>query len=255
MHISFTDLLTSLSLIAQINCELHKLVLGRSKILAGAISTITFTAPNFRYIILAVASCERYLALCKPFTYESNIFIRHINRCVYAMWLITGFYQALREIVFGNEVCLNNIVGATNFEGAGPKSWTYLGIGIPIVTIIVFSSRVAHELRKMRIRLQDSQLMKASLYVVAINMEFIACLIPVFVCFLMTMIYKCGFTGQWISLLMFILYGALNTLTYGWLTKSYRQEVLKLFGCASNTVAPTPTPTEYNTKVSTVHLA
>lgn len=239
-HISIVDISTSVSIILQINCQLHIASHLKSRMIAVVISVVTTVPQILRYYMFALASYDRYVAICKPLLYDQSKVIRWFDGCVTFGWLFCLVYSTIKDIVFSSDLCLDIVFGANNLLVAEPVSL------MAVIFIVFFATSagfhfqimVGREMYRMYKRQQvaDSQVLRSALYVLIIYIKFIFCLFPVILCLVLSYTKKCSYVLTWISTLMFTSYGTINSLTYGWLSKSYRTEVIHIFRCKSDNV-------------------
>lgn len=240
-HIGLVDIFSSISVILQINCQLHHLSYLRPKSIAAVISISSSVAPTVRYLIFVLASCDRYLAICKPMYYSQSKVVLYFHMWAAAGWVLCLSAVTVRDTVFLSHLCLNSMLGASNYVGVAPTSLTFtiLIISFSISTVLQIS--VGLEIYRMnkRSHSKNDDVMKAALYILIIYIEFLCCLCPVLVCVVLNFNNRCRFHLAWFTTFVFALYGIVNTLTYGWLNPPYRVQVLTMLRCCRpNRVTP-----------------
>lgn len=244
-HIGVVDILSSVSLMVQTNCQLHHLTLEGSRTLGASISIVTNVAPTFRYYLFALGSCDRYMAICKPMMYRQSQVYRHFDWWLALGWVISFIFISVRDIVFSAELCVNSVLGASNYAGTTPSSLSSSFLMIFTILSTGLQIRIGIEMYRMRkqnLIPNHSQVIKATLYILVIYVEFVLCLCPVLLCLLLAFVQKCGFFSVWISSTAFSLYGTINSVTYGWINQSYRIEVRRMLGYKPTRTVSQATP-------------
>ena len=193
------------------------------------ISIMMFVSTNISFHVFVVASVEKYLAICKPFSYQSSVLIRWLPLNFVIIWLYIFSIGTILSLIS----VLNLIPGISNLE------ITAFGTAVFAVALNLVSStlviKVYRELKRMRnrseISAQDDQQMDAAMYLVII-------FTPEMIVFLLNsgcviFIHSTGNPVLCTIWNAFIKapHTILNTVIYGWRTQSYRQHVRKLFGC------------------------
>lgn len=249
-NIGIVDLLGNICLFIQINCQLHELAYQRSRIIAAVIATITGIPLTFRYYLFALGSYDRYKAMCDALKYESNFIVNHFNMFVLGGWIFCVAVMIIRDTVFSADLCLNTVFGASNYVALAPSSLATILLLVPFIVTCGLQIRVCLEMYRIQKRqtvINDKTLFKSTLYIVIIFIEFIFCLFPVIVCYFLNLAGGCDFLITWFSILLYTLYGIMNTVTYGWLYEPYRAEVLRLFRCGRRSTRVTQTKTSGST--------
>ena len=193
------------------------------------IALTLFTRNYISFHVFALASMEKYLAICKPFSYESSAIVRRLPVNFVVAWL----YVFSLSTVFAIVDALNLIPWMTSVR------MTVLRTSVLAIAPSLLSGalliKVYKELRRMRIRSQnsseDSDKTKAAMYLIIIfTLEMIVFLlnsICVIVLHSTGVVVICKIWNGFIK----APYTILNTVIYGWRTRSYRQYVRKLIGC------------------------
>ena len=193
------------------------------------ISFMLFISNYISFHVFLVASVEKYLAICKPFSYNSSVLISWLPLNFVIVWL---YIFSLGTIVSLINV-LNLIPGLSNLEMTVFRTAVFaVAPNLVSGTLLI---KVYKELKRMRnrceISAQDDDKTNAAMYLIIIfTLEMIVFLLnsgcvifihstnnPV-LCTIWNAFIKAPYT-------------VLNTVIYGWRTQSYRQHVRKLFGC------------------------
>lgn len=233
-HIGIVDIVSSISVVLQTNCQLHLLTHEKTKVIAASMSITTNWAPTVRYCLFALGSYDRYLAICQPLLYEQSKVVRYFDWYVLASWGLCLAILSVRDSVFITDLCLHEMLGASNYLAVAPLAYTCTMLVVFCSISAGLQSRICIEVYRIHKRHQvanNNQVIKAALYILIIYIEFVICLCPVLVCFLLTFEDKCDSLMAWSIALLFALYGTVNSLTYGWLNQPYRIQAMKMMGC------------------------
>ena len=193
------------------------------------ISFMLFISNYISFHVFLVASVEKYLAICKPFSYQSSALIRRLPLNFVIVWLYILSLGTIVSLVNS----LNLIPGIGNLEitAFGTAAFA-VAPNLVSGTLLV---KVYKELKRMRnrseISAQNDEKASAAMYLIIIfTLEMIVfllnCICIIFIrstdnplpCTIWNTFVKAPYT-------------ILNTIIYGWRTQSYRQHVRKLFGC------------------------
>ena len=193
------------------------------------ISFIMFVSTYISFHVFLVASLEKYLAICKPFGYQSSVLVRWLPLSFVIIWL----YIFSLGMIFPLIDALNVIPGISNLEITSFGTATFAVAPNLVSSILLI--KVYKELKRMgnrsEVSAQDSEKTNAAMYLITIfTLEMIVLLLN------STCIIFAHSTG---SPVLCTIWNAfikaphtiLNTVIYGWRTQSYRQHVRKLFGC------------------------
>ena len=184
--------------------------------------------------VFLVASVEKYLAICKPFSYESSIFVTKLPKVFAIVWLYIftfGVVTTVIEVLFPVPWLsdLGMVIFRTTISAAAPN----LLSGILLIKVYV-------ELKRMRSWSQnsaeDSNKTKAAIYLIIIfTLEMIVFLLnSVCMIVLYSTFEVLGFK-IWHAFIK-APYTILNSVIYGWRTQSYRQYIRRVTGCPQRQV-------------------
>ena len=227
-----TDLYFVIPTILQTNCSLRNIVTYHFR-LGIFFQVLTGWVVYLRPLMLAFASCERFLALYRPFLHETSKFVQHVW-----LWLIFCLLGALtfavRDIMMGKEfACVDTVVGVNSCTNNSASQRCAISVALPSAIMTTFLMLVLVQIRKMnRVQVtgnQNKDLRKAALYVLAMVFVY-------YFCFSVTIVDKVVLWSidrsltnlRLIGLLLNSLYGILNTIVYGWITPSYRRLTIQL---------------------------
>ena len=179
--------------------------------------------------VFLVASMEKYLAICKPFSYESSRLVTRLPLNFFIIWLYI--------FVFGT--------GFAVIEAINPIAGMS-AVGYVVLRTIVFAiapnllsgillTKVYRELNRTRSQswnsADDSEKRKAAMYLIIIftleMIVFVLNSICIIVLYCTGELVICKIWNGFIK----APYTMLNTVIYGWRTQSYRQYVRKVIGC------------------------
>lgn len=184
------------------------------------------TSTICRYCALALATIERYYAVCRPFLYNTNKLVNNIRIVSLVVW-ITSLLVAMSKFL--------EVHGIIDSKIGHIVMFVFLAIPTSITSYL--SVRVWMELRSMAQRntsQQDQSLKNSSRYVLLTSAMFYSILVPFF-------IYVIIFSASDIpvpvdNLIMGILliaqsmYGILNVILYAVMNTTYLAPLLTLFG-------------------------
>ena len=193
------------------------------------ITMAMFIRNYISFHVFALASMEKYLAICKPFSYKSSVIVRRLSVNFFIVWL----YVVSPSTGFAIVEALDLIPWMTNVRMTVLRT-SVLAIAPSLLsgTLLI---KVYQELRRMRIRSQnsskDSDKTKAAMHLIIIfTLEVIVFLlnsICVIVMHSTGVVVICKIWNAFIK----APYTILNAVIYGWRTRSYRQYVRELISC------------------------
>ena len=231
INIALTDIVTSITSAMFYSCHdffIFNYALGEPE-LRIPIMVMILPSNYVSFHVFLVASMEKYLAICKPFSYQSSVLVRWLPLSFVIVWL---YIFSLGTTVAVINV-LNLIPGISNL-GMTVFRTAVFAVAPNLVsgTLLV---KVYKELKRMRnrseISAQDSEKANATMYLIIIfTLEMIVFLLN---CVCVIVVNSTGnslICDIWSGFIK-APYSILNTVIYGWRTKSYRQYVRKLFGC------------------------
>ena len=184
--------------------------------------------------VFLVASIEKYVAICKPFSYQSSMIVTRLPVVFAIVWLYiftSGTVTTVIEVL--------DLIPWLDDLGMAAFRTTIFAI-IPNLLSAILLIKVYGELKRMRSRSQnsaeDNDKRKAAMYLIIIfTLEMIVFLLNS-VCMIIFYTTKVvlGFK-LWHGFIK-TPYTILNTVIYGWRTQSYRQRVRKVTGCPQRQV-------------------
>lgn len=170
VQISFVD--TVLSTVMVVYCIS---MYDKEPLLDTLIYVFMQTAGLCRYGVLALASIERYYAICDPLKYTSHILVHHINKTSAAMWiyyfLVSATHLLALDGLFSEMVAY--IVFLANLLP-------------PTLVILILMIKVTRELKCMEKKARhrgtyDRELKISTRYIMYTSLIFYIMLVPFFV--------------------------------------------------------------------------
>ena len=161
------------------------------------------------------------------------------DSCLVTPIVMTCLLVLIRDIVFSEDFCIDQVYGIINCIADGPKFMTCASLyPIAFISNTIFIILVFRELRKMRhspaSTAEDVQLKRTARTVIMIVLIYYACFIwtPLASTFskMPSVPEKMARDGLFASYIFYSLYGLFNILVYGIINKSYRMELQKLTG-------------------------
>ena len=235
IHMSVADLLTPAIDLIKGNCYAMSATYGASKGVAIILSTLVELPTTTRFFMIALLSYERFAAICQPFRYPSRLVVTRTTAIALLLWGISLVLLLVRDIIFSKFICINIYYGITSVDKT-LESLLYQGFlnGIPLVTACVLSVLVTVELVKMDKRVSghdahgrgSHDARRVAIYTIVNNILFVLCITP----FVIAPFIPYWFLRFFVYIL-FIFYGILNTVIYGWMMKSYRATLFQMLCC------------------------
>ena len=183
------------------------------------------------YWIFVFASVEQYFAICQPMRYETSSYVKKLPWILWTGWLVIfllvyGFLFLIQEYSFSLSSYQRNMsMGHIIFKL------------VPWLITIAFLIPILKELRKMaghQIHAGREQARSAAIYIIIIFSIFsVYSLFDVSVS-LCTINIKFDFTFLLLERIRNLVkgwYAVLNTIIYGWRTKTYRQYIHNRLRC------------------------
>ena len=238
------DIWLSVSFTLALNCKLRTLlstVAPFPTLWNLIISILLESGGLFRYMVVCLSAVERYLAICKPFFHQSNIFVRHIGKSLAGLaaimtTLITSNSIALLSTNGEMALCINPVLGptfATNILYSVIAAAYVMIVSVVTFVLLTFSWKEIHRLH--RTEPQHSSGTKFALkYVSIVNIIFMCVMFPVSA---IGIICSVSWSKQlqpaeaiiWITCYSMITYGTVNCLIYAGMCDAYRKTFVRIF--------------------------
>ncbi|KAF6022671.1 hypothetical protein EB796_019022 [Bugula neritina] len=237
ISVSIVDMLDAVKFMVKFNCGTRQLVVSNIYMAAAALVFQEFSSYS-RIIVLTLAFFDRWLVLARPYQYEDSKFVQFFwlfltLPCLLLITLLTiKSGTSIQKFCFhmydGIKHC-NTLIGKIFF-----CYWLHTLMLICHTTFLVITLR---ELRKMRQRSnltsQDTLTRKATITIIAIMISYyLSFLSQPFIWLIVKIPGIESSAVQSVSLVdnLFIsMYGMLNVVIYGVMTKGYRAAIKKLF--------------------------
>ena len=192
---------------------------------------------HFTYIsypVFLVASVEKYLAICKPYSYRSSIIVKRLP-LVFAM---TWFFVFLISASFTVVLSMSTAPWVTGWQFRVLEKMVVAVL--PNTLTVVLLTNIGRELKRIQSQsatvTDDGKEKKAAVYLIIIFiMEMIVFLLHT-ACITVLFITGSSIVCHIWSSAIKAPHTILNTVIYGWRTKAYQQHVRKVFGCKPSQV-------------------
>ena len=224
-NISLADIVNTISVASLYSCYDTNLFTFMARELSTRIPLNVFVGLGnyIAFFVFMVASAEKYLAICKPYSYQSSIIVRRLPVMFAMAWL----FVLTASIIL--------IIALTQSAAPWVRGWQWTVLSLTIMVIIpntvtiILLTNVGRELKRMSNQsatvTDNGEERKAAIYLIIVfTMEMIVfllnaiCLIILYhtntllVCKIWNLVIKAPHTMA-------------NTVIYGWRTKSYQQDV------------------------------
>ena len=233
----------------RIFCFYHSLYYGKHIMVGVIFATIHDHCALMRYNVLAAASIERYLAICRPLGGKSSC-VRTWSRAEKVkltsaiFWVAALVFVLSKNYFFRNDLCIWALYGPATLNSR--KSTLYLLIYMIAQTavIVVTNIKVLRELNRVTSQnLPRSRMMLARrtvYYITIINIAFYMCLVPSVVLYLLGPFGIPVATARWIINVFYSCYGIFNVFIYRWLMKPYMTYIFAIFSCGIKNASQHP---------------
>jgi len=251
VNIGTSDIFASLMFILQVDCSLKLSILEHeeeiSKILLVGIAIPYMMSLTLRNSVLALASYERYVAICTPFKYVTNKVVYHLAVGYIFIWVVSFVISAIMKSLAFGKYCVDDLVLTFPTLSTLTTAIQMIFLTIPAVVTIVTLGKVGVELKRMSRRAvqpaEDEELKKAGKYVLLTSILFYLSFFPTLAGIGARQLAKLPEEkAKLIDISAFIVqgsYGTLNVILFIYLNPSYIQQMRKLLKC-KQTTAVTP---------------
>lgn len=235
--LTVSDILASVRILLDTSCWVRTAAVN-SYTVAIPILFLVDTINFFRFTNLSLAFFDRWLALARPFTYQTSVFANYFWVWFLFPNTVICVLTLARDLIYPDEICLDAITGIRNCNGTITKLMTcsvFITGAFAFTTLFIILLLI--ELRKMRKKASlsdsDQQLSKATrtmLAVVLLYYGFLMC--QPFVAIIDAIPPVSDDTIRFLKLMtdiVYSLYGLSNIVVYGLINESYRKELQKLF--------------------------
>ena len=223
---------------ATILCPVHKLYYGRDLRIAAIYAIIIEHCGMVRYNALCIASLERYLSICHPFSGDQlNCIDKLLDRrqkiklLSIFIWIFGLGLSFVKNYEFRQYLCIMVGSGPTNRDSKVSRHFILVFIIIQTLFIVAFNMRVLVELRRIQRRTHVCEhggfTKRASIYIIAITIAYYTCLLPACVGLILKSFGMQLWSYKWPLHMFYSLYGIFNVVIYGWVMKPYRSLLRK----------------------------
>lgn len=234
---SAADVLYALRTFSQVLCQ-GRMFMQRWVPAGFWSSFFNSTTTYIRLVTLGIACMDRFLAMYRPFNHRSSLFVRHIWVWLAISWVFAGVLLPFRDVFTDqNAICMDIALAANHCIARPDKATcasfmylqtTFLTVSLTFVLIQIY--RIRQRLPSYpRSTHRHKETTIAAVYVILMVFVY-------FLCYSLhivdaTIALVTGSTDNHIRIPGVIInsfYGILNTLIYGWITKAYQREVVKV---------------------------
>lgn len=176
-----SDALISVCFVAGINGRTHDyLVSNKDYITASLLVICSHTALGFRYYVIAVASVERFYAVCLPLRRSSSMIVKNLGKVLTVMMLVSLIPCVVSCVLMYESICIDTTKGP-HIEG----NMQNFALIIPGFTTVILQIKIELKLRRVKQRNKDyahynEDLRKFTRFVRITSLLFSLILIPQF---------------------------------------------------------------------------
>lgn len=223
--IALTDMLYSLSLMLSLSCNLRE-VSRKSYALSAVLSGQMAFAMFLRYFYLATAMVERLISTCR---YSSGETLKQLHWVFFGEAIIIATLVTTKESLYYEHICYSTIIGPVNITHPVTHLICLIGLCIPVSITVVTVPVLLFQLRHLSnnsVTNNMKSMVAATKYVIIIGLAFL--LLP------FTLVLVIVYKGRWNDIYNIVvftaqsLYGIVNTLTYGLMSKVYRRHLARI---------------------------
>ena len=189
------------------------------------------------YFIFLVASVEQYLAICKPYSYQSSIIVRRLPAVFAVAWLFVSIIST----------CVAIMNQSSPFW---TRNWQFTVLQVMILAVapnVVSATlliNVGKELNRMKNQsafvADNGKEKKAAIYVIIVFAMEMAVFLLNMVCIIISHTSTETACEVWNAVVK-APHTIANTVIYGWRTKAYQEHVRKIFGFKSSRIGSAET--------------
>ena len=202
-----------------------------------------FTLATARYLVLAAACYDRFMAICKPYSYADNHFLKYITQ--YVTLLTICMYVVVQPLGLAEKQCWcfsaheNTQEAAVAVTGFRVATVMILSASIIISTVFVLRELQLMKKRQNNIVTPDPSILKATHLVLVTTLVFFCCLIPPAIVELYFESKDLFSLKRMRMRILFDSYAVQNVIVHGVMSKPYREIVISCYK-RSNRVVPQP---------------
>ena len=187
--ITLADILVAISLALNTSCMIHDIQLSANNIVGSAFLLVgKESTAQSRYLLLLLASLDRFYAVCKPFKYGTSTVVNNLGKASLVMFIVSVVIPVVKLLAMPESLCLSNETGPVLFNDSTKNKALLSVISfslmlLPAVATAILLGNVGWELKKMKKRaggIEDQELKTASKYVVGTCIMFYSTVVPHF---------------------------------------------------------------------------
>lgn len=176
-NISVTDITTNIILIVYLNCDIRQLILQLPVTAAywtfKAIGNLTGYASLLRFMVFLVASVEKYVGVCRPYSYSTHVLIVNLKSFTVFLYVLAFLLKAVGSLVIAHPLCQASLkvqVAGKTLTGSLVGSLYVMTVLTLSILITVLLVKVWRKLREMvsSNAANNKVLMAASKYIILI---------------------------------------------------------------------------------------
>lgn len=224
-HISIADMCNSVAMSVRIFVKDYRVFTEQPVEFTIFYDVVLDSAVFLRYNILAGASVERFIAVCRPLSYGSSWYINNIHNSLAVFWFYTFAAVTARSIIFWDKYCISGFLGPTNILSFWPTIMAACSAGPPLLITLMMMVLVCVEIAKMSRRSntdQEKVIYSAAKYLIIIIIMFYVFLLVPILNYILAMTDTFFFGVGYMEYSLYSVYGILNTVIYGWMHVNYR---------------------------------
>lgn len=227
-HMTVADIFVPVVHAIVMPCGVRRIMV-QSRILTGVMNAIVYGC-TVKYIILALGSVERAIALSMPLQYQTNWFISKLH-----IWLIVSWVSIPITSLVGNVLTLHNLCIDTVFgPGNSTTTLAIIMVGaftvLPSIVLIIALSIVVYYIRQLSKfpiaqELHHRSSLTAARYITILSIIYtLMCSLPIALTFGIDIIPGVEYNPDIIALEVCLhsVYGIIDTLLYARMNESYR---------------------------------
>mgnify|MGYP001794085694 CR=1 FL=1 len=199
------------------------------------INVMMASANYIGYYVFLVASVQKYLAICRPISYQSSSLIKRLPIAFVVAWMyvfVVTFSLAVTEDLFS----------WSEMEGFRIDRMVLLSIPPNLITGVLLAKvyramkaqkRVRKAMDATRVNREER---KGAMYLIIIfTLEMIVFTLNL-ICFVIFYHTRTPFVGKIWNGFIKAPYTISNTIIYGWRNEPYRRHVRRMFGCRTSSI-------------------
>ncbi|XP_067944969.1 delta-type opioid receptor-like [Watersipora subatra] len=238
INLAVADIVASCDLTTSYSPLLSHLPSPEFEVTSAVLQGVGMAVGLSRYSLLALASFDRYYAVCKAFQYSTSTLSNHIGKILILVWIINLALSGTLSTSPDIACLMNGKVQPNFFNWKGIVSLivihVFLFVSLLLTTICL--TAVFKEIQRMKKRTlqeKDQILIKTSDYIIGTIVMLYASASPLFlvlICFLLKFSGRepILYVASQIGICLQTLYGVGNIAFYAYLNPEYRLKVKKL---------------------------